>query len=105
MQAVLERYFGTPAELVLRWLDVATGSAYVTIPEFRYDCRFRGVADAGELASQLADSGRAARPNVEAAWLRRRRLNRRAHRVDDIIDKDEIAHDPTVFIDLQRTSV
>jgi len=48
------------------------------------------------------DGGRDARPDVEAAWLSRRPLHRSEHRVDNIIDKDEIAHDPTVFVDLQR---
>src|ERR1700739_1018561 len=102
MQTVLERPLRTPVELVLRGLDGATRGAYVTVAEFRYDNRFGGVADGGDFASQVMDGGRDARPDVKAAWLTRRRLHGGQHRVDDIIDKDEIAHDPTVFVDLQR---
>ena len=72
MQTVLERPLRTPVERVLRRLDGAARGAYVTVAEFRYDDRFRGVADGGELASQLMDGGRDARPDVEAAWLSRR---------------------------------
>ena len=43
METVVERPLGTPVELALRRLDVATRSAYVTVAEFRYDDRFRGV--------------------------------------------------------------
>ena len=48
------------------------------------------------------DRGRDARPDVEALWLSRRYLHSCEYPVDDIIDNDEIAHNPTVFVDLQR---
>jgi hypothetical protein len=35
----------------------------------------------------------------------RRHLHRCEQRVDDIIDEGEIAHDPTVFVDLQLPSL
>src|SRR5262249_18878429 len=73
-----------------------------TVAEFRYDGRFWGAADGGDLLSQLMDGGRDARPDVEAAWFSRRSLYRSEQRLDDIVDIDEIAHDPTVFVDLQR---
>ena len=67
VQTVLERPLRMPVERVLRRLDGAASGAYVTVAEFRYNHRFRGVADGGDLASQLMDGGRDARPDVEAA--------------------------------------
>jgi hypothetical protein len=101
MQTVLEHPLRTPVERVLRRLDGAARGAYVTVAEFRYDGRFGGVADGGDPAGQLMD-GSDARPDVEAAGLGCGPLHRSEYRVDDDVDKDEIAHDPTVFVDLQR---
>ena len=101
---ILERpqHYGTPVEFLRCRLDVAARGAYVTVAEFRHDDRFRGIADGGDLLSQLMDGGCDARPDVEAASAQLQASHRSEQRVDDIIDKDEIAHDPSVFVDLQR---
>ena len=100
-QTVLEHPFWMPVEFLLCRLDVAARGAYVTVAEFRHDLRFGGIADGGDLLSQLVDGGRDTRPDVEAAWLGRGFFYRGEQRLDDIVDIDEIAHDVSVFVDLQ----
>src|ERR1700756_424522 len=90
-----------PAEILCCRLNVASCGAYVTVAEFRHDDRFWGSTDGGDLSSQLMDGCRDTRSDVEAARLRRGPLYRREQRLHDIVDIDEIAHDPSVFVDFQ----
>src|SRR5258708_33467726 len=101
-QAFLERPLGAPVEFLCCRLDVTSCGTHVTVAEFRHDDRFWGITDGGDLSSQLMDGCRDTRPDVDAAWLRRRSLYRSAQRRDNIVDIDEIAQDPSVFVDFQR---
>ena len=67
MQTVLERPFWTPVEFLRCRLDIAPRGAYVTVAEFRHDDRFGGIADSGDLLSQLMDGCWDTRSDVEAA--------------------------------------
>ena len=72
MQTVLKRPLRMPVEGVLRRLDGAARGAYITVAEFRYDGRFGGVADGGDLASQLIRPFRKPPAGVARAPIARR---------------------------------
>src|SRR6202012_2456982 len=91
-----------PVEFLHCRLDVAPRCAHVTVAELRPDGRFGSIADDRDFPRQLMDGRRDPRPDVQAAWLSCRSLYRGEQRRDDIFDENEIAQDPSVFVDVQR---